>query len=340
MCRADNLIEGPFGLNGLLLFILLLCGVGDGRSEYLYIENPEQGEAISLPAPGSEGESIMLLLKGNRLMGMPPIGISLTCAESRDTLRIGLAFDPDGSLREEREGASLRVTLQCGDWREEKICGENLEFLRRFEGGGESVVGIHLNPSSSETMLALTGGENATEILAQTGRVEALASFLSARTLEMRVSGRARLLAVAAETPDTDEDYFTQHTAETIRSRLDSSSDPLEGYWQLLDYTVNDSMLQPGGHYVLAMISTPGGAYKLLYISGADKNPGGWKPGDVKGILTPSPSAGTFSLKWIDAAHTPLPGEGTLQKETARLLQVSFPWLQSSLRLIKIPAPV
>lgn len=188
-------------------------------------------------------------------------------------------------------------------------------------------------------MLAITGGENASEILAQTGRVEALASLLSARTLEMRVSGRARLLAVAAETPDTDEDYFTLHTAESIRARLASSSDPLEGYWQLLDYTVNDSMLQPGGHYVLAMVSTIGGAYKLLYLSGAEKNPGGWKPGDVKGILTPSPSAGTFSLKWIDAAHTPLPGEGTLQKETGRLLQVSFPWLQSSLRLIKIPSP-
>lgn len=116
---------------------------------------------------------------------------------------------------------------------------------------------------------------------------------------------------------------------------LRASSDPMEGYWVIFDRALEESLLMMGGDYRLAIVRDAD-RYLIIYLSGARVNPQKWKPGMVKGILTPDPFPGIYSLQWFDADGLPLSHDIKAQRGDGATLNIQFPYQSSALRLRRI----
>ncbi|MDE6382088.1 MAG: hypothetical protein K2L57_04385, partial [Muribaculaceae bacterium] len=112
------------------------------------------------------------------------------------------------------------------------------------------------------------------------------------------------------------------------------SSDPMEGEWEVFDRMFDDSLLRPGGDYRLALVSD-GSDYRIVYLSGASKAPGRWKPGMTKGYLRQSGFSDVYDMEWIDPAGSPLCGEIKAQLSAPGILDVTFVDHGSNMRLRK-----
>lgn len=119
-----------------------------------------------------------------------------------------------------------------------------------------------------------------------------------------------------------------------LRAIVNESSDPLAGYWRMLDYALDDSLVRLGGDYRLAIVPD-GNVYRVIYISGAATNNGEWLPGAVKATMIPTAIPGTYHLDWKDSDGRSIDKEGAAQLEPANTLSLQFPALDSSVRLIK-----
>lgn len=125
-------------------------------------------------------------------------------------------------------------------------------------------------------------------------------------------------------------------TIEEIEARLRRSSRALEGKWQLLDRSMEEDLLRLGGDYRLAIVEGKEGEWNILYLSGAEINAGAWQPGALKGRLRPTDVGGLYDCEWIDAEFKPLHHSVKAQHDAAlRTLTISFPYQNSTLRLIK-----
>ena len=129
-----------------------------------------------------------------------------------------------------------------------------------------------------------------------------------------------------AQTPWSDHDLLEEYLAD--------SQDPLEGYWQILDRTVDDSLMRPGGDYRLAMVRALDG-YDLIYLSGSVVNSSAWHSGMVKAHLSPSGIGGVWNVEWYDAMLRPLSHEVKARMESGPVLTVMFPWHGAQLRVIR-----
>ena len=119
-----------------------------------------------------------------------------------------------------------------------------------------------------------------------------------------------------------------------IREIVEQSDDPLEGYWDMFDRTLDESLLKLGGDYRFAVVRN-GDVYELIYLAGAVTNRGLWQPGMVKGVLTPTSFPDLFNLKWIDAEGKSLSHSVTAQSSYNGTLTLQFPYHSSTLRLRK-----
>lgn len=128
------------------------------------------------------------------------------------------------------------------------------------------------------------------------------------------------------QTPWRDSDLLDEY--------LEKSQDALEGYWQILDRTVDDSLMRPGGDYRLAMVRALDG-YDLIYLSGGIVNSTSWYPGMIKAHLSPSGIGGVWDVEWYDAMLRPLSHEVKARMESGPLLTVMFPWQGAQLRIIR-----
>lgn len=123
---------------------------------------------------------------------------------------------------------------------------------------------------------------------------------------------------------------------ELLDEYLEGSSDPMEGYYAVLDRSMEESLLRMGGDYRLAIVRAEDG-YDLVYLSGARVNAGAWSPGMVKAHLSPSGIGGVWNVNWSDAMHRSLFHDIKAQLSAeSGLLNISFPYQSSSLRLIRI----
>lgn len=123
---------------------------------------------------------------------------------------------------------------------------------------------------------------------------------------------------------------------ELLDEYLEGSSDPMEGYYAVLDRSMEESLLRMGGDYRLAIVRAEDG-YDLVYLSGARVNAGAWSPGMVKAHLSPSGIGGVWNVNWSDAMHRSLFHDIKAQLSAeSGLLTISFPYQSSSLRLIRI----
>lgn len=131
---------------------------------------------------------------------------------------------------------------------------------------------------------------------------------------------------LASGTPWSDE--------ETLDEYLRSTWDSLEGYWQVLDRTLEETMLKMGGDYRFAIVRARDG-YDIIYLSGARVNGVNWHPGMVKGHLSPTGIEGIWDVNWTDSMFGTISTDVKAQLESNVTLNIQFPYHNSSLRLQK-----
>ena len=115
---------------------------------------------------------------------------------------------------------------------------------------------------------------------------------------------------------------------------LAASHDPMEGYWQTLDRSLDESLLRLGGDYRYAMVRN-GDGYDLIYLSGAKVNADRWEAGMLKARLRPSGILGVWDVEWHDAMHRVMSHELKAQTDREGALVVQFPYQQSQIRLLQ-----
>lgn len=112
--------------------------------------------------------------------------------------------------------------------------------------------------------------------------------------------------------------------ADVRRSYFARSTDPTEGVWEMFDRSLEETMLQPGGNYRLAVVAA-GSGYELIYLGGARVLPDRWAPGMTKGRLTRTAFKNVYDVEWLDPESRPLPGEIKAQFATPDIITFQFP---------------
>lgn len=135
----------------------------------------------------------------------------------------------------------------------------------------------------------------------------------------------------------TTSDFHSRDSADIDIEYLDEyflmSHDFIEGYWQVLDRSLEESLLRPGGDYRLAAVRHEDG-YKLLYIDGARINSSKWEAGMVKARLLPAGIPGIWNVEWYDAMFQSLHKDIKAQTDDNGVLTIQFPYQSSQIRLI------
>ena len=129
--------------------------------------------------------------------------------------------------------------------------------------------------------------------------------------------------------------YDESLTPSEIQGSLARTDDPHAGYWTVLDYDMDDTMMRLGGTYTLALLPDNRDGYRLYYLTGAKVSADDWQPGALKGTLTATAVPGVYTLNWLDAEHTTIDPGATLQFTADGLATVTFPTLHSALRLLR-----
>lgn len=142
-------------------------------------------------------------------------------------------------------------------------------------------------------------------------------------------------ITITDKTPDARRQATEYGDAEKLKERLENPQDSLEGYWAVFDRTLEETLLQMGGEYRLAIIKD-GDRYLILYLSGAKTNASAWEPGMIKGILTPDPFPDTYSVTWYDSEGNPLTKDIKAQLGEGTTLLIQFPYHSSTLRLRRL----
>lgn len=229
---------------------------------------------------------------------------------------------------------ALEVEGRCPD-REpsKKSFADNTGLFKRIKSGmeGPDPSGSlnHFKISVYNDLLSLFGGLHSPEQLISMGLPENfladsigfyLAPGASISPGELRLTVSPPASFAGAATPEDIDEYLT------------SSRDPLEGYWQTLDRSLEESLLRMGGDYRYALLKNEGG-YDLIYLSGATVNADKWLPGMTKATFRPSGIEGVWDVEWIDAMHQPLSHEIKAQLNLNGVITVQFPYQSSQIRL-------
>lgn len=137
-------------------------------------------------------------------------------------------------------------------------------------------------------------------------------------------------IRLACERPEENISQWDDPWA--LEEYLSNSRDWHEGYWQLLDRNLDESLLRLGGDYRYALVRSEDG-YDLLYLSGAKVNPDEWSYGMLKAKLRPSGIKDVWDVVWFDAMHHPLSHELKAQTDQDGTLTIQFPYQGSQIRL-------
>ncbi len=213
-----------------------------------------------------------------------------------------------------------------------------------FHSGKPACITLRVNPEDRRSRLQLFEGDETPQLIWESGMTQELSDFLSSQIREVGFGampgGELRLLRACISTFDAiDDELLTAHDADSVKTRLTTSRDPMEGYWELLDYTTDDTLLRSGGRYICALIADSRGGYKLIYLSGAERNDARWTFGRIKARMSPTRLPSAFRATWYDADGQSIDPDCEIRIDTPRILSVQFPHLGSTLRMHKIPPP-
>lgn len=214
------------------------------------------------------------------------------------------------------------------------LFSDNADILKKVSG---KAVGV--DPTGTDNffkvvmykdLLTLFGGLHSPERLLQidlpTGfKPDSIGIFLAPGAdislSEMRLSqSRFRPDVIIWDDVDFQNDY------------LRSSKDAMEGRLQILDKSLDESLLRLGGDYRLWMVRS-GDGYDLVYLDGATVNADNWKAGMTKAHLSPSGIEGVWNVDWTDSMFQHLSNDIKAQTDANGTLLIQFPYQNSTLRL-------
>ena len=125
----------------------------------------------------------------------------------------------------------------------------------------------------------------------------------------------------------------------TISDRIDVA-DRHQGFWAYFDRDTDPALASIGGSYELATVPRDDGepGYFIIYLGGA--RPGSqWRPGEVKGILSPTIFSHHYDLVWLDEQGLSMTAEQSATFDASgALLTLSFPLYKATVRFSRRPA--
>ena len=259
------------------------------------------------------------------------IGSGFAICTPADTLAITLREAPARDYIYERDRLLLTLTSPQG----QPVTLTLPATPDRYRLGKEAALTLILTPAApGHTHATLRGGRTQDHEL------------WDCDTLPLPYTDISAIGFTAADIPLTvTRAVLTTSPAQTASAEISPAdipaliaraTDPYSGYWTLLDYTLEDSMLRPGGDYLLALIPAADGDYDIIYLDGATVNPGLWHEGRHKGHLTPTRLPGLYRALWIDAEGQSLESGATLQFTGTDIAILTLPTLRSSLRLHRV----
>lgn len=140
----------------------------------------------------------------------------------------------------------------------------------------------------------------------------------------IKVTGAKHVVDIIVETdPDDFARLMTEYNAEEL---ADAKK------WRYLDRENDPKVALLGGQYVLAQIGTD-----LVYMSGAKTNASQWRPGMLKGQMSPTGYVAYYRIQWYDATGRMLHDDSFVQFNDAdSTMTITFPALQASLRFTSL----
>ena len=236
---------------------------------------------------------------------------------------------------------ALEVEIrQPGAEASRKSFADKTDILRRFKGGmsGPDPTGANnfFKIAIYADQLSLFGGEHSPELLMSA----ALPENFRADSIGFYLTPGAEIAAdeIRLTCGNYDGEPTIWSDPELLEEYLDTSADPMEGYWQILDRSMEESLLRPGGDYGMAMVKADDG-YDLIYLGGGAINAARWQRGMVKASLRPSGILGIWNLTWHDAMHRTMDHDLKAQIDPSGSLLLLFPYQNSQLRLTKTEKP-
>lgn len=339
------------------MFLMILCAVGL-RGEFKFFgehtgfRSPQEGSLhLKSGAPlfmtdcHTKDNDLMLsiLLRPDR--GASGIRFVLV-NENRDSMLIAVTR-PAPSLMDELEQERFTVEtviLKDGNMGAPPMIRRGIGHQdSRLYSGHAGQLTLRAISRDSVSLLQIAEGEAEPAVLAEFAD-EPVVEFLAAPLVECGLApglhGGAEVLRMSVATVTDADDYLsTGHTPDSLAARFATTADPLEGYWTLLDYTVDDSVMRAGGDYLLALVRRGEGGYLMIYVDGALRNREQWQLGRIKGECRPGRLPNVYHLVWYTADDEPITEGCSMELTGPRTLTLLFPHLGSQLRFQKIPAP-
>lgn len=121
----------------------------------------------------------------------------------------------------------------------------------------------------------------------------------------------------------------------SVRAALAGCTDSRCGVWDFFDEDVETRTALKGGRYRLAMLPSNDGGYDLIYLSGAEIEPFRWNVGALKGHISPTPFADTFTLYWIDSTGKEINDGTPYAAIDGALMSLVFPLQKAKFRFVK-----
>lgn len=122
----------------------------------------------------------------------------------------------------------------------------------------------------------------------------------------------------------------------SVQEALASCSNTLCGIWEFFDEEVETRIAMKGGRYRLAMLPSENGGYDLIYLSGAEIEPFRWNVGALKGHMSCTPFADTFTLYWIDSTGKEIDDGTPYVAMEGIIMSLVFPIQKAKFRFVKI----
>lgn len=204
--------------------------------------------------------------------------------------------------------------------------------------------GLNFGPEANTLVAELSPDGNVT-LLAGHLMLTELATFdsgmhlIGAQTATFASRGPVAVAdLVYAYTPDQSGKLFTGHTEQSLMALLSNDRPAPEGVWKYLDRDNDERYARLGGDYKLAIVpSATGEGFDIIYLDGAKVKGSLWKPGMLKGRLTPTVFTGQYNLVWYDSHMRPIHREASASVQQGAILTLSFPLYKTTLRFSREP---
>ncbi len=319
------------------LLLLSLCGAMSLKAQQGFYASAENNfEPFTTAAVGMlHGASTPALSPGSTLPVRPeiearidslsgPFRLSLRISASQPTWRTKGLFS---AYLTGESGDTLSLTLTPQISQEELIADDKYLLTASLSGrpeplGSATIKAAQLDPRNAPYSLVIERTRAASLIIGLgkfdiTPLLNIPASSLpptitaiglrAAPTIDVALQSAALVIET-----HTTASLATGLTNSDIDQLLQTATQPIEGYWRLLDFNADDKYLRQGGAYSLALVSASSlprgckyysaeaGHFVMLYLSGARQNSNAWQSGMVKATLQPTDFPNVWQFNWYD----------------------------------------